>query len=308
MSGESLMRVLLIALILPFIMSLTPVPTTPSLVETLKEQGYLPMSRLSHAPEVLSSSIVGALVGGGPERPTFIAPSSICFSAAEFRKVESIKSKERGNIFQIAPEELNTFVNILRGSEPSINTGHDFFRVKSILVEFDGYTKESLIPEKLAEHYNTKIPEVCRQYFNVVGFVVEALFVDRMKITLLDECGSPLVLSKGEMKRYVHIPQGVRYSIKNDTSVSILSSKVLAYKMGRIRSDDHEMGLYETSKVLQNKFVFKKSLAIPQEDSSNSNSDKDGVMNTESNSNNNNDDVIRDLDQNDLVDLYSTIE
>jgi hypothetical protein len=223
----------------------------------IKKDGYI----LYRTP--LSSAGTGTLVGGSPKAMSIVADPQTCFpdmvngQPIPFRKVEDTNL---GTIHQKTSFEGKAVVDLLK----FMNTANSVFVIKagvdaiqSVDLEFDGAKIEYIDTVLLQDFYQNHMSVSCKKILNSVGFIIQALRVNKMKYTFKNKTGALINLSTEGISQYFDLNLDVGYHIENDYTLVIDTPKYIGYQLGRLREDDQGVALYRSYKTFMNRYVFK---------------------------------------------------
>ena len=222
----------------------------------IKKTGYI----LYRTP--LSSAGTGTLVGGSPRAMSIVADPQTCFPdlvnghPMTFRKVEDTNL---GSIHRRTSFEGKAVVDLLK----FMNTANSIFIIKagidsiqSVDLELEGAKIEYIDTVLLQDFYQNHMSVSCKKILNSVGFIIQALRVNKMKYTFKDQTGANINLSTQGISQYFDLNVDVGYHIENDYTLVIDSPKYIGYQLGRLREDDQGVALYRSYKTSLNRYLF----------------------------------------------------
>ena len=98
--------------------------------------------------------------------------------------------------------------------------------------------------------------ETCREYLDDVGFVIQALITDSMKISIKKVGGLNIGLNSDNVADYFEFEAGVDWQIVDEYSIEISTPKYIGYQLGRLRLEDDGRVLYRAKTVEDDQFIF----------------------------------------------------
>lgn len=227
------------------------------LKKEIKRNGYI----LYRTP--LSSAGTGTLVGGSPRAMSIVADPQTCFPDVvngrpmTFRKVEDTNL---GTVHQRSSFEGKAVVDLLK----FMNTANSIFVIKagvdsirSVDLELEGAKVEYIDTVLLQDFYQNQMSVPCKKILNSVGFIIQALRVNKMKYTFRNKTGALINLSTEGMSQYFDLNVDVGYHIENDYTLVIDTPKYIGYQLGRLREDDQGVALYRSYRTFMDRYIFK---------------------------------------------------
>ncbi len=148
-----------------------------------------------------------------------------------------------------------------------MNNGNSLFTVglgvnsiQSIDLSFEGARIERLNIINLEDFYHNQMPEKCKKILTKnVGFVSEALKVDKMRFSFKDKTGAYIKLSMEGISEYLDINLDVKYHIEHDYELVIESPKFIGYQLGKFKIKNQKLRFYQARKTFLNNYIFKSS-------------------------------------------------
>jgi hypothetical protein len=208
----------------------------------------------------------GTLLGGTPKRLQLVAPPQTCFPDAigegeeaqptHLRFVDDSVLPSRSTVVSSTAEASAKLLTFLNGGNSPIGAGAKFSRVRGMELSFEGVRVEYLDSIRLTRFYRASMDELCKDYLEKVGFVIQAIKADKMAFKFYDKTGVALELSIEIVKDLLKLGTGVSYEISNTTQLIITTPKYLGYQLGKLQREDNGMALYRASRVKDGKFRF----------------------------------------------------
>ena len=98
--------------------------------------------------------------------------------------------------------------------------------------------------------------ETCKVYLDDVGFIIQALIADSMKITIKKIGGTNIGIDADNINQYINIEAGVDWQIVDGYTVEINTPKYIGYQLGRLRLEDDARVLYRAMTTKEDRFIF----------------------------------------------------
>jgi hypothetical protein len=96
----------------------------------------------------------------------------------------------------------------------------------------------------------------CKQFLDMGGFIFQALRVGKLKYTFYNRNGAKIELSLANIQAILDIGVGLRYSVENSATLVFDGPRYIGFQLGRLRQEDHGVGLYRATKTKNNKWVW----------------------------------------------------
>jgi hypothetical protein len=100
--------------------------------------------------------------------------------------------------------------------------------------------------------------QICKDYLDKIGFIIQALGVDEMEFKFYDSTGGKIQLSVDNVSQYIGIAAGVSWSVDNTYSLIITTPKFIGYQLGALRRSDGGLALYRANRADGDQFIFEK--------------------------------------------------
>lgn len=199
----------------------------------------------------LERSGTGVMLAGRPNALAYVAPANDCFP--EDALVREYDTQHFNRTYNYAFQG-NLGFTVFGSSLFSAGLGLD--RSHTVNVELNGITIEYLSNIQVTDWYKNGMSETCREYLEDVGFVVQALITDSMKISITKIGGTNIGLTEENIVDFIDFNAGVDYQIIDAYTVEISTPKYIGYQLGRIRMEDEGRVLYRAMVALDDQFVF----------------------------------------------------
>jgi hypothetical protein len=206
----------------------------------------------------LENSGTGTMLAGRPTALSYIAPAEECFSSDGLPRHfdtqhfnRSYNYKFQGNL------GFTVFGSALFSAGLGLNKTH------TVNVELNGITIEYLSSIGITDWYRNDMSDTCKEYLDDVGFVIQALITDSMKISISKVGGTNIGLSADNINEFVQFEAGVDWQIVDAYTVEISTPKYIGYQLGRLRVEDEGRTLYRAMTAENDQFVFEAISLFP---------------------------------------------
>jgi hypothetical protein len=238
------------------ILLMTSCNETKFLYKEIQRYGYIPYQ----VP--LESAGPGTIVGGAPKSLSLVAEARTCFpdsvgeSETGLRKIDRTTLPKRNYTVRARGRAVFDLINLAGMGNAVVNAGVEFNRVKGIELIMEGAQIEYLDSINLTRFYQGQMDAICKDYLDKVGFIIQAIRVDKLNFKFYSSNGGAIKLDFDKIEKIVDISADVAYSIENEVSLVINSPKYIGMQLGRLIKEDDGISLYRSSRVRNNKFVF----------------------------------------------------
>lgn len=238
------------------LLALTGCDQLDFLFKEIHKYGHIPY------PTPLEFSGPGTMVGGSPQTLNLVAAPDTCFPDAingiptDLRRSDRTTLPKRSYRLSVSGALKLKLLNFLQTGNPVITAGTNFSIVHTIELEMTGVHVEYLDSIRLTEYYRTSMPPICKEYLDKVGFIIQALKVDKLNFKFLSKSGQRIYFQSENLENIVDIGVDVTWEIENGTTLVITTPKYIGYQLGSLRLNQDGMVLYRASKIKRNKFQF----------------------------------------------------
>lgn len=220
--------------------------------------GYIPYTT------PLQSAGTGTLIGGSPKSMSLVAPPSTCFPAknadgseAVVRLRDETTLPQKNEKFTINLDIKAKFLQGLAVGSPSISAGISMKDVKTIETEFKGVHIEYVDSVKLIDFYRNHMSETCKEYLDIVGFIVQAIAADEMRFTFYHQNDTRITLTLDNISQYLSLSADINWKIEQHATLVITTPKFIGYQLGSLRLKDNGLVMQRATKTRFNRWVFK---------------------------------------------------
>jgi hypothetical protein len=205
----------------------------------------------------------GTFIGGPPSHMMYVAHPQTCFPDDAFDGDFPMRKTDRVVLASIAKKittegKVNAeLIEVLGAGSNPIGVGVGFDLIKTIELQFKDVTVEYLDSVVLKGYYDNGMSEVCKDFLNEVGFVIQALRVGQMRFEFTSNGGTKIELSAPVIEQILDLGIDVGWRVENRYTLVIDTPKYLGFQLGQLKEVDNGMSLFRASTVKNNKYQFK---------------------------------------------------
>ena len=199
----------------------------------------------------LEESGTGTMLAGRPTALSYIAASNECFSHEALERSYDTQHFNRSYNYKF---QGNLGFTVFGSSFFSAGLGLD--KTHTVNVELNGITIEYLSSIQVTDWYRNGMSETCKEYLDDVGFVIQSLITDSMKISIQKIGGTNIGFTEENITQYIDIEAGVDWKIIDQYTIEINTPKYIGYQLGRLRLEDDGRVLYRAMVAEDDQFIF----------------------------------------------------
>ena len=199
----------------------------------------------------METSGTGTMIAGRPTALSFVAPPEDCFSPEQL-----VRNYDTSNFRRTYNYAFQGNLGFLAFGTPIVSAGLGLNNQHTVEIELNGITIEYLSSIGVTEWYRDGMNDVCREYLDDVGFVIQALITDSMKLSIKKIGGLNIGLNSDNVADYFEFEAGVDWRIVDEYSIEISTPKYIGYQLGRLRLEDDGRVLYRAKTVEDDRFIF----------------------------------------------------
>ena len=222
----------------------------------------------------LEKSGPGTLVGGSPTSLSLVTNPQECFPDSAGTVENPLRIIQDTAIPTLAQTTSFTgsakvdLLNFLGNSNSLFTVAGGFNIVDTINLQVSNAKIETIDQVVLQNYYNTPenqggMSQVCKDYLDQVGFIIQALRVDTMTFSFQQKDGGNIDLSGTAIQQIVDVSTDATYSVDQNFNLTFTTPKYIGYQLGKLQKEDAGMDLYRATTTMLNKFIFK-SIALFQ--------------------------------------------
>ena len=193
----------------------------------------------------------GTIVGGTPDSLSYYAPGEECFPEASVRRHfnnEYLDKKYQNN--------FKGTVGFLSWGTSAITGGGSLTKEHTVAIAIDGITVEYLNMMDVTRHYRGGMDDICKDYLDEFGFIVQSAMTEKLSIMIFDRTGVAVELDETNINEYLTISGDMEWDIINSYRVDISTPHYLGYHLGQLRKRDGEMVTRRSKSAVNGRFVF----------------------------------------------------
>lgn len=180
----------------------------------------------------------GTMVGGTPKRLSLVAPPETCFPSevddvpTELRQIDETVLPTRSEVLSVGFESNIELINFMSSGNPVLGAGVNFNTVHQIALKMEGVHLEYLDSIKLTRFYLNLMDPVCKDYLEVVAFIIQAIKVDRLEFTFYSKTEGAINIDLDNINEIIDISVDLNFHIENNVNLIIESPKYIGYQLG----------------------------------------------------------------------------
>lgn len=206
----------------------------------------------------LEESGTGTMLAGRPTALSYIASANECFSHEALDRNFDTQHFNRKYNYKF---QGNLGFTVFGASFFSAGLGLD--RTHTVNVELNGITIEYLSSIQVTDWYREGMSETCKEYLDDVGFVIQSLITDSMKISIQKIGGTNIGFTEENITQYIDIQAGVDWKLVDEYTIEINTPKYIGYQLGRLRLEDEGRVLYRAMVAEEDQFIFEPISLFP---------------------------------------------
>lgn len=199
----------------------------------------------------LNHTTTGTLIAGRPSAVAFVAPASDCFDSEAIQRHTDYTEYNR-----VYSYNFQGSLGFLASGNPIVSAGLGLTKNTYVKLEISGLTTEYMSSIDVTDWYQSGMSDTCKLYLDDVGFIIQALKADKLKISFYDKKGTQLSIDADNISQYLGFSIGTKWEIEDSTTVTISSPKYVGYQLGRLKLEDNGRTLWRAMSTKDDKYVF----------------------------------------------------
>lgn len=210
----------------------------------------------------LEHSGIGTIIGGSPKSFALMAPPQECFpdhvdgQDTNIRFIDKTTLPSKSKKITVSADVALEILKLAETTDGTIGIGAGFNSVTTVSLEMSEATVEYFNAIKLENHYKQSMADECKQLLDVGAFIYQALRVGKLKYSFYNENGAQIKLSLDKISELLDISFNLGYSVENGANLVFEKPHYMGYQLGRMRLEDRGLGLWRSTKVKRNKWVW----------------------------------------------------
>lgn len=201
-----------------------------------------------------SGTHTGILIGGRPNALAYIANAESCFPQNDYLP----RYVDRANIQKSYKYSFQGNLGLLSLGIPLISAGFGLDKSMQVEVELNGLVIEYLDSIDVTDWYREGMRPTCREYLEEVGFLIQTIHTDSMKISIKHLGGTFVGLSSDNVGNFFQFEAGVNWQLVDNYTVEINTPHTLGYQIALMRPEDNGQALYRALSTKDDAFLFEK--------------------------------------------------
>lgn len=196
----------------------------------------------------------GILVGGRPTALAYVSNAETCFPQND----KLPRYVDKANINKSYHYSFQGNLGILSLGIPILSANLGISKDMTVDVELNGLVIEYLDSVDVTDWYREGMKSTCREYLDQVGFLIQTIHTDSMKISIKRLGGTNVGLSSDNIGNYFKFNAGVAWEIVDNYTVEIKTPHTLGYQIALMKPEDNGQALYRAMSTKNDAFVFEK--------------------------------------------------
>jgi hypothetical protein len=196
----------------------------------------------------------GILVGGRPTSLAYVSSSDTCFPQNDFLP----RYQDKANINKTYNYSFQGNLGFLTLGIPLISAGFGIQDSMTVNVELNGLVIEYVDSIDVTDWYREGMRNTCREYLEEVGFLIQTIHTDSMKLSIKRLGGTNIGLSADNVNDYFQFEAGVNWEIVDNYTIEISTPHTLGYQIALMKPEDNGQALYRAMSAKDDAFVFEK--------------------------------------------------
>jgi len=194
----------------------------------------------------------GILVGGRPTALSYVANFESCFPQNDFLP----RYQDRANIQRKYDYTFQGNLGFLTLGIPIVSAGFGLQESMKVNLELDGLVIEYLDSVDITDWYREGMRETCRDYLKEVGFLIQTIHTQSMRLSIQRVGGTNIGLNADNVNDFFQFEAGVAWEIIDGKTIEITSPHTLGYQIALMKPDDQGQVLYRAMSTEDDSFVF----------------------------------------------------
>ncbi len=196
----------------------------------------------------------GILVGGRPTGLAYVSGPQTCFPPGEDLR----RYTDTANINKTYHYSYQGNFGILSLGIPILSAGLGLNKSTTVDIEINGLVIEYLDSIDVTDWYRGGMNPTCREYLNDVGFFIQTIHTDNMKLSVKRLGGTNIALNSDNIGNYFQFEAGVNWEIIDNYTVEITTPHTLGYQIALMKQDHNGRALYRAMQTKGDEFVFER--------------------------------------------------
>jgi hypothetical protein len=196
----------------------------------------------------------GVLIDGRPSALAYVAAADSCFPQND----RLPRYQDRANIQKTYNYSFQGNLGFLTLGIPLISAGLGIEKSMTVEVELNGLVIEYMDSIDITDWYREDMRNTCRDYLEEVGFLIQTIHTDSMKISMKRLGGTNIGLNADNVNNYFQFEAGVNWQIVDAYTIEITTPHTLGYQIALMKPEDQGQALYRAMSIQEDSFVFER--------------------------------------------------
>ncbi len=196
----------------------------------------------------------GILVGGRPSALAYVSSHQTCFPISDDLR----RDQDKANISKTYNYSFQGNLGFLSLGIPLLNAEFGLQKSMNVNVEINGLVIEYLDSIDVTDWYREGMSETCREYLDEVGFLIQTIHTDSMKVSIQRTGGTNIGLNSDNVGNYFSFQAGVSWQLIDNYTIEITTPHTLGYQIALMKPDDNGKALYRAMSIDSDRFIFER--------------------------------------------------
>lgn len=196
----------------------------------------------------------GVLVGGRPSALAYVASHDTCFPVSD----ELRRDQDRANISKTYHYSFQGNLGFLSLGLPIVSAAFGLQKSMTVDIELNGLVIEYLDSIDVTDWYREGMKSTCREYLDEVGFLIQTIHTDSMRLSIKRTGGTNIGLNSDNVGDYFSFEAGVNYELIDNYTIEITTPHTLGYQIALMKPEDNGKALYRAMSSRDDRFVFER--------------------------------------------------
>ncbi len=201
-----------------------------------------------------SGTHTGILVGGRPSAMAYVANAASCFPQNDFLP----RYEDRANIQKTYNYSFQGNLGFLTLGIPLISAGLGITDSMTVEVELNGLVIEYLDSIDVTDWYREGMRDTCREYLEEVGFLIQTIHTESMKISVKRLGGTNIGFNADNINDFFQFEAGVNWQIVDNFTIEISTPHTLGYQIALMKPEDNGQALYRAMSEENDAYIFER--------------------------------------------------
>lgn len=196
----------------------------------------------------------GVLVGGRPSALAYVASHDTCFPVSDDLR----RDQDRANISKTYRYSFQGNLGFLSLGLPIVSAAFGLQKSMTVELELNGLVIEYLDSIDVTDWYRDGMNPTCREYLDDVGFLIQTIHTDSMRLSIKRTGGTNVGLNSDNVGDFFSFEAGVNYELIDNYTIEITTPHTLGYQIALMKPEDNGKALYRAVSINDDRFVFEK--------------------------------------------------